>query len=204
MTIQVPVDETLEQLSHGDNWTQGAWETGDGRMCLHQGIRQCEYHKGDAYLIEQVAEQQGWGAAFNDRDETTFDDVKQRLVEHREILPDELEMVFGPQWLHIVALVRRAAVLTDEEAEALNAAWDATRDAAWDAAWAAARAAHAAWDAAWAAAGAAAWAAARDAAWALSIRHLISETGFPQTHYDTLTRPWATVIGPVHPDDGTP
>lgn len=58
---------------------------------------------------------------------------------------------------------------------------DAARDAARDAAWAAA------------------WAAARDAAWAaeaLVVRDLISAE-----HYDVLTSPWRSVMGPIHPDD---
>ena len=42
----------------------------------------------------------------------------------------------------------------------------------------------------------AAWDAARDAAGALTVRDLISTE-----RYDTLTRPWASVIGKVHPDD---
>ena len=41
-----------------------------------------------------------------------------------------------------------------------------------------------------------AWGAARDAALALLARDLIT-----REHYDTLTRPWASVIGKVHPDD---
>jgi len=36
---------------------------------------------------------------------------------------------------------------------------------------------------------------------ALCVRDLIGQHGFTQTHYDTLTRPWASTIGPVHPDD---
>jgi hypothetical protein len=43
---------------------------------------------------------------------------------------------------------------------------------------------------------AAAWAAARSAAGALVVRDLISAV-----HYDTLTRPWRTTIGRIHPDD---
>lgn len=50
----------------------------------------------------------------------------------------------------------------------------------------------AAWDAAWDAAGTAAW----DAAGALVVRdHLDTH------HYNILTLPWATTIGPIHPDD---
>ena len=106
---------------------------------------------------------------------------------------------FEQQGPHVVALIARARVLTAGEAERLAAAraaaWAAARDAAWAAAWAAARAA--ARDAAWAAAAA----AARDAAVALVVRDLIGQHGLTQDHYDTLTRPWRTVIGPIHPDD---
>ena len=42
----------------------------------------------------------------------------------------------------------------------------------------------------------AAWYAAGDAAWSLVARDLISTDA-----YDTLTRPWGEVIGPIHPDD---
>ena len=88
----------------------------------------------------------------------------------------------GPQSAQIATLIRRAATITEDEARRLRAAWDA----AWDAA------RGAAWDAAWDAARG----AARDAAWALVARDLISTE-----HYDTLTAPWRTVIGPIHPDD---
>ena len=71
-----------------------------------------------------------------------------------------------------------------------NAARDAAGDAAWVAAW------DAAWSAAGAAAGEAAWSAAGATAWALVVRDLIG------THYDTLTGPWRTAIGPIHPGDG--
>ena len=78
---------------------------------------------------------------------------------------------FEQQGPHVVALIARARVLTAGEAERL------------------------------AAARAAAWAAARDAAVALVVRDLIGQHGLTQDHYDTLTRPWRTVIGPIHPDD---
>ena len=232
MTIRVPVDEVLERLDHGNRWIQGSWSTSKGE-CLHNGIRACEIHAGDAYLIEQVAARQGWGTEFNDADGTTFDDVKQKLVEHREILPEELDAVFGPQWQAIVALVRRVATLSDAEIDGLAASEAAADEealvAARVAAVAAARAAMRAGVAARAAARAAAyqeslaaaraaaeaaaraaadqeaWAAARAAAKAaakaLSVRDLIGSHGFTQTHYNILTGPWATVIGPVHPDD---
>lgn len=122
---------------------------------------------------------------------------------------------FGPMGEHVAALVARAARLTGHEVEQLGAAGDAAWGAAWAAAWAAARDATraAARDAAWAAARDAAWGATRGAAWAaawcaawdaarvLVVRDLIGSHGFTQAHYDTLTGPWRSVIGPVHPDD---
>jgi hypothetical protein len=131
----------------------------------------------------------------------------------------DAHLALGPQGEHVAALIQRAGGLSAAEAEGLyaardavwaaaryvagNAAWNAAREAVWAAAWNAAR--KAVWAAAREAAGEAAWATAWDAAqvaaWALVVRDLIGQYGFTQDHYDLLTRPWASVIGPVHPDD---
>ena len=37
--------------------------------------------------------------------------------------------------------------------------------------------------------------------WGLVVRDRIGRSGFEQEHYDVLTKPWASVIGKVHPDD---
>ena len=112
--IQVEVDAILDSFEHGERWVKGEWSDERGH-CLHQGVRMCQPVLGDAYLIEQVADRQGWGVDWNDDETTTFDHVKQKLVQHREILPHELEETFGPQWAHIMALVRRASVATEVE-----------------------------------------------------------------------------------------
>ena len=108
----------------------------------------------------------------------------------------------GPQGEAAAALIDRARRLTADELDSLaaagDAAWDAALAVAGDAAWDAAR--DAAWAAAWDGARAAAWggagAAAGDAARALVVRDLITTD-----QYDTLTRTWREVIGPIHPDD---
>jgi hypothetical protein len=204
--ITIPEADLVAILGdRGEHWVQGRWEDGVS-VCLHGAIRRCQPIPGDAYLIEQVARRQGWGTGWNDASSTSWPMVRERLA-HIEVTDADLVDTFGPQWVAIVALVRRTAVLTADEAQRLAAAWAAARAAARDAAWAAARAAarDAAWAAAGDAAGAAARDAARDAAWAaalaLAVRDLIGEHGFTQAHYDTLTGPWRTVIGPVHPDD---
>ena len=140
-------------------------------------------------------------------------------------------LALGPQGEHVSALLARVWGLAVDELRRLaaryvagvaardaawyvarRAAWDAAEDA-WDATWDAARGAargaarRAAGGAAQRAAGDAAedaWDAARraargvagDAAEALTVRDLISTE-----HYDTLTRVWREVVGPIHPDD---
>lgn len=104
-------------------------------------------------------------------------------------------IALGPQGSEVAALIERASQLTGEEIRSLDAEWDAARGAAWDAA------RDAAWDAARDGARDAASDAVWDAARALFVRDLISDDGFTQNHYDILTRPWRTVIGPIHPDD---
>ena len=227
--IHIPVEQVLDRLGHGNLWTRG-WGTPDDSTqptCLHGAIRFCAPVPGDAQLIEQVGARFGFGTFANDQ-AADFAAVESLIRAHADISDDMLADTFGPQWQPIVVLVRRAAILTSAEAKALDAARTAARTAALDAALDAARdaaraATRAAWDAAgaatraaWDAAGAAAWAAARAAAWdaaraaardaaldaarALVARDQVGDT-FTQAHYDTLTRPWATVIGPVHPDD---
>ena len=200
--IHIPVEQVLDRLGHGNLWTRG-WGTPDDSTqptCLHGAIRFCAPVPGDAQLIEQVGARFGFGTFANDQ-AADFAAVESLIRAHADISDDMLADTFGPQWQPIVVLVRRAAILTSAEAKALDAARTAARTAALDAALDAARAAtRAATRAAWDAARAAARDAALDAARALVVRDQVGDT-FTQAHYDTLTRPWATVIGPVHPDD---
>ena len=80
----------------------------------------------------------------------------------------------GPQGEAAAALIDRARRLTADELDSLAAARDAARAAVRDAV------RNAAWD----------------AARALVVRDLITTD-----QYDTLTRTWREVIGPIHPDD---
>ena len=169
--ITIPEADLVAILGdNGERWVQGTWGNGEGSVCLHGAIRRCQPVPGDAYLIEQVAERLGWGTTWNDDKTTSWPMIRARLA-HIEITDADLADTFGPQWAAIVALVRRAAVLTTDEAEWLDAARYAAVAAAWD------------------------------AAGALAMRDLIGQHGFTQAHYDLLTGPWRTVIGPVHPDD---
>jgi hypothetical protein len=205
-TIKVSEADLVALLGeNGEHWIQGDWSDQQA-MCLHGAIRRCQPQPGDAFIIERVAERHGWGTQWNDEPSTTWEMVRYRLA-HVEVTDADLLDTFGPQWEAIVALVRRAATLTADEASCLVAARDAAGNAARDTARDAARAAAgytaraAAGYAARAAAGDAAGYAAAAAAWALVVRDLIGQYGFTQQHYDTLTGPWRTTIGPIHPDD---
>lgn len=208
-------------------WIQGAMNKG-GSVCAHGAVMTCKgLAPGDADIIRAVIRDQGLTENWNDIEGRTKEEVLERF-RSIEVTDTALADTFGPQWRAIVALVRRAAILTEDEAKALNlnAARDAARFAARIGAWGtsrtAARDAGAAWVAtrtpALAAAQAASQAAARDAtqnaAWgaardaalstaqALAARDLIGDV-FTQAHYDALTGPWSRVVGKVHPDDAT-
>jgi len=194
MTIKINETDLLDLLGeNGERWVQRDWGDADS-MCLHGAIRRCSPQPGDAFIIEQVAAFQGWGTDWNDSDDTDWEMVRARLA-HVEVTDADLADTFGPQWKHIVALVRRAAILTKDETRQLLAAWDAAGVTAWVTACVAAEVA------ARDTARRVTWDAARDAALALSVRDLIGQSGFTQEHYDLLTGPWRSVIGSVHPDD---
>ena len=148
---------------HG--WTQGTFTASDGAVCLHGAIKSCTPVDGDTGIIRAVMRYKGFTEEWNDAGIRSADDVLAAL--RATVVTDEdLAETFGPQWAAIVALIRRAAALTEREAQDLDAAWDATWVAARDAARVATRdaARDAAWDAAMDAAMDAAWVAARDAA----------------------------------------
>ena len=197
---------------HG--WTQGTFTASDGAVCLHGAIKSCTPVDGDTGIIRAVMRYKGFTEEWNDAGIRSADDVLAAL--RATVVTDEdLAETFGPQWAAIVALIRRAAALTEREAQDLVAAWvaawGAARDAAWVAAWGAAMDAArvAAWDATRGATRDAAMDTAWDATWdatrgatrALLVRDLIGQHGFKQHHYNTLVAPWVKVAGPVHPDD---
>lgn len=176
------------------HWMQGDMHDGD-RMCLVGGLESCGLAHGEWLIARAVARHRGHGESWNDQRNRTEAEVVGWLRTADPITADELADVFGPQWEPVCALILRAVTLTGDEARRLDAARVAARVAAWDAARVAVW--DAVWDAVWVAAGDAVW----DAARALVVRDMIGQHGFTQAHYDALTRPWATVIGPAHPDD---
>jgi hypothetical protein len=204
MSALGPVTEALSQRSHAAakyldevGWTQGTMQDGEGHVCATGAVMYCQPQNGDEYIIREVLRRRGTAESWNDEDGRTAAEV--RAVLDRDITDADLIDTFGPQALEIVAVIRRAAALTVDEAREMAAAWAA----AWAAARDAARAA--AWAAARDAARAAARDAARDAAWAaaaaLIVRDLIGQDGFTQENYDKLSGPWRRVIGKIHADD---
>lgn len=180
---------------HG--WVQGTLKDKAGRVCLTGSLRPfCT--PGDWRLLQAVLEHRERAEEWNDLPERTEAEVVE-FLETAEITDADLAETFGPQWKEVRALVRRASALSADEEAQLSASWDTAgrtaRRAARDAAWSAAG--DASWRAYWYAARGAAVGATR----ALIVRDLIGQHGFTQEHYDTLTAPWAQVIGKVHPDD---
>ena len=123
--IHIDPDLPLHVLDeHG--WTQGSFESGDGKVCAHGAIRLCAPVPGDAYLIEQVEGRLGrHSTGWNDDDSTTEADVRAWFAQGIDITDADLEATFGPQWRAVVSLVRRAAILTSDEGARLDAAGDA-------------------------------------------------------------------------------
>ena len=203
-TLPEELASVIENLKARE-WIQNAEER-DGAVCAHGAVMTCQYLRpGDAQIIRAVMRAKGLTEGWNDAPGRTKEQVLQRLSTIH-ITDTDLADTFGPNWRQVVAVIRRAAVLTSDEATRMGAAWVAAGDDAWDAAgddaWSAARAASmdAAWDAAWAAARAAAWDAAKAAAWdaarAAVVADLVGQHRLTQDHLDTLWGPWITVLGP--------
>ena len=200
MTTIIHIDPSLPLAvldEHG--WTKGTFESDDGKVCAHGAIRICAPVPGDALLIELVEGRLGrHSTGWNDDDSTTEADVRAWFAQGIDITDADLEATFGHQWRAAVSLVRRAAVLTPDEAERLYAAGDAARVAARVAARYAARVA--AGDAARYAARVAAGDAAGYAAWVAALAIVTYDLATPDgpytiEHRDLLLAPWIEVCG---------
>jgi hypothetical protein len=204
MTTIIHIDpEAPLHILDEHGWVKGSYDA-DGRVCLHGAIRLCQPVPGDAQIIEQVAHRQGWGTGWNDSDDTTEQMVRDRLALGIDITDEDLADTFGPQWRAVIHIVRRSAVMTDDEAQRLNAAesvaWSAAGSAAgyaaWSAAWSAAGSA--AGYAAWSAAGSAAGYAAGYAAGSVVTYDLATIDGpYTIAQRDLLLAPWIEVMGPI-------
>lgn len=195
-------------------WIQGAMQRGDG-VCAHGAVKTCEgLRPGDEYVIRAVMRAKGMDESWNDEDGRTKAEVLERMAHLVGVSDADLADMFGPNWRQVIAVTRRVAMLTFDEVQRLQAAWDAARGAAWDAAWDAARVAalgavrvaarvaaraaarDAAGDAAWVAEWDAAWAAAWDTARVAVVADLVGQHGLEQHHIDTLMKPWIDTLGP--------
>ena len=174
-----------EMDAHG--WTKGSFGGADSQVCAHGAIRLCAPVKGDAYLIERVeAHLARHSTDWNDAADTTEADVREWFAHGIDITDTDLLATFGPQWRAVVALVRRAADLTPDEAKRLDAASGAASGAAW------AAASGATWDAV----RDAARVAASDAAWAIATYDLATIDGpYTIAQRDLLLAPWVSVCG---------
>lgn len=182
-------------------WIQGGMETPRG-VCLTGALRICSPQPGDWLIARAVARHRGHGEEWNDYPGRTRDGVIRWLRTTKPITDEVLAEVFGPQWLQIVALIRRAATLNGDEWLTLDMAFVGVFREASDALEASRLAAfNETRVRAWSEASGAAREVARSVVRALVVRDLIGKHGFTQEHYDTLTMPWRKVIGPIHPDD---
>lgn len=198
--------------THG--WTQDTLRDESGSVCLTGALRACSPRTGDWLIAREVFRNQDHAEDWNDEADRIASEVMGYLRSH-PITDADLATTFGPQWQQIVALIRRAAILTSEEQQGLVAAvpaWrdaqlavllaaeDSDRDAAWGAAGEAAQdaaqdsAEHGTWNAAWSPPKLAAGYVAQSAARALVVADLVGQYDLEQHHIEALLFPWQTVI----------
>jgi hypothetical protein len=196
MSTLTDIPELAAHLIEDVGWKQGKIGGAGGKVCLHGAIRECAPQKGDAEIVRALARTQGFTEDWNDNDDRTESEVLSAL-RHLDVSDDALAATFGPNWELVVGVIRRAAVLTEDEMQRMVKAWYAAWDAvaAWDATWDAARdpaaARAAALVAVWAAIRDVAW----DAVWAAALACVVRDLITPE-QFDILTGPWVSVVGP--------
>lgn len=119
------IDAAIELIETPDIWTQGAYES-DGRVCAHSAVLRQHCTPGDQHMWRQVMRVRGLTEQWNDRRGRTLAEVAAKFREvAAEATEDDMANVFGQNWRCIRALVRRLAVLTDDEITAIDDAFSA-------------------------------------------------------------------------------
>jgi len=207
-------------------WIRKPGNDDEQRVDLVDALRFCDQHPGDWPIACEVLRHKRCAEKWSTKRKRTQDEVT-AMLRSTEITDTDLELTFGPSWRTVVSLVHRAATLTPGQCTALSSAgvelrgpanksvlyahWHglAARAAAREATWSAiANDGPAAFGYAPSAvylakleAAKSAWPAVRNTVDAVESRHLIGQYKFTQEHYDTLTRPWRSVVGPLNPGD---
>ena len=127
-TLRDEIGLVVENLK-ARNWIQGEMQDGEA-VCAHGAVQTCKgLRPGDEHIIRAVMRTRGLTEGWNDESGRTKDEVVAKLA-RIEVTDEDLAETFGPSWGLVVAVIRRAAVLTADEARSLAAAWDAARAAA--------------------------------------------------------------------------
>ena len=134
----------------------------------------------------------GWGVRWNDGSKTTEEMVRAQAIKGVHITDEDLEEMFGPQWLEVVRVIRVSVGLMYETRRRIDKALNEVSAERWRDVWVAARKA----------AGLAdrkkcieasmfgMWPGTTDALTALVVKDLISTEDF-----EILVGPWVQVMG---------
>ena len=114
-------------------WIQGTEVDGEA-VCAHGAVMTCKaLRPGDEPIIRAVLRTRGVTEKWNDEDGRT----KSQVLAHMRLIKvsdADLADTFGPNWPLVITVIRRAAILTQDEVQRLAAARNAGRATAWDAA----------------------------------------------------------------------
>jgi hypothetical protein len=211
-------DEMQSVISNLESrrWIQGVEVYGNA-VCAHGAVKTCEtLRPGDEQIIRAVMRRRGLTEGWNDEDGRTKAEVLARMRQI-EVSDADLADTFGPNWWLVIAVVRRAAILTRDEVKqlaatrradesngvkffphhlircdmldtALRSALNAARNAARTAEW------YNAWNAARCAKSARSSMVANVGVTCV-VADLVGQRGFTQKHIDTLMKPWVDVLG---------
>lgn len=119
--VHIPIEEMIKLLGrNGEHWRRGPSTPTARGLTIVEALRECQGKVGDAVIIEQVANRQGWGQQGRQADpSTSFDDLVVIMSLATPLGPDDLSETFGPMWWAVVSIIRQVARLDDEQLDDL-------------------------------------------------------------------------------------
>lgn len=204
MTVMTDLTSKAATYISDQGWLQNRMEDEAGRVCVAGALRACATTDTDRAVTLAVLRATGHGEEWNDAAGRTETEVLGYLAA-ATITDDDLTGLLGPNWRHMLDLLRRSEHLTSEERRGLSVGdtddLRVARHVAQDLVAEHARAAvpHIEIPPL----GETISGGLGDALWGLATRDLIGEHGYTREDYTALTSAWTRVAGPAHPDDVT-
>lgn len=120
MTVMTDLTRRAATYIGDHGWVQNRAEDDDGRVCIAGALRACADTDTDRAVTQAILRARGRGEDWNDQPGRTVGQVRDCLAAST-VTECDLTGMLGPNWRHLMSMLRRAESLTAVERQRMSA-----------------------------------------------------------------------------------